>query len=188
MSWYIRWVQFSVDDPLVEEYKDSGYPVKSLKKYKNSVIVGFPTEPVICSLGMNGQLVTASEATPEEQYQWLKLGEKYWLEGVTDNHQGKRGGQISYTLKYDTKKVSYEEFKNVMLKNQSQVRCCSVMPKEDESSYEYLPEEVVTQDQYEEICRNIEQSLQEDISKEHIDCESGACPINFRENKSVSLT
>ncbi len=101
MAWYMRWVQFRHDDPLVEDYKTAGYPHRELKQYEGTVIIGFPTEPTIASLGMGGHLVTAGEATPEEQYKWLMLGEKYWIHGVQENGvvvEENYGNQISYCL------------------------------------------------------------------------------------------
>lgn len=86
MRRYVRWVQFRSDDPLVADYAAKGYPVRALKSYEGTTIVGFPTEPTICQIGMPDELiVTASEATPEEQYQWLRLGERFWLRGTQEN-------------------------------------------------------------------------------------------------------
>lgn len=184
MREYIRWVQFRDDDPLVKKYRKLGYPIKELKSYQGTTAVGFPTQPEICRLGMNGKLVTASEATPEEQYQWLMLLEKYWIRGV--NEAGKalsedKGNQISYTLKYDPEKVSYRKFSNMIRKYQPHIKTCSVMPKIDVTAYEYQPEEAVTIGQFMEVINEISQedqsALLEDISMEHLKCESGACPI-----------
>ena len=181
MLWYLRWVQFRVDDPLVEVYKNNGYPTRELRQYQNTVIVGFPTIPVICNLGMN-QIVTAAEATPEQQYQWLMLGEKYWIRGVDENGEmlaNNTGNQISYTLKYNPEVVDFKGFKQTLKEYQSQVKCCSIMPQEKSSSYEYLPEEPVTKAEYENLYRNIQRQIAEDVDREHVDCASGACPINF---------
>ncbi len=181
MREYIRWVQYRSDDPQVEKYKKKGYPVKELKSYQGSTVVGFPTQPLICRLGMNGELVTAGEATPEEQYRWLMLLEKYWIVGVDE--QGKAledtGNQVSYTLKYDPKKVGYGEFVEMVSKYQGLIKCCSVMPQQDSTAYEYQPEQPVTISEFMKVLNEIEQddALFEDIDYEHLKCESGACPI-----------
>jgi hypothetical protein len=52
-----------------KQYEELGYPVKKLQVYAGTTIVGFPTRPEICRLGMGDKLVTAAEATPEEQFQ-----------------------------------------------------------------------------------------------------------------------
>ena len=51
----------------------------------NGTIVGFPTAPAICQLGDGEWVVTAAEATPSEQYEFLRLLEKYWLTGVDED-------------------------------------------------------------------------------------------------------
>lgn len=184
MREYLRWVQFRNDDPLVDEYREKGYPIRKLQTYNGTTIVGFPTAPLICQLGMGEALVTAAEATPEEQYQYLRLIEKYWIVGVEEDGVTPledRGNQVSYTLKYDPKVVGFEEFRRTLLEGQSDIRCCSVMPQADTSAYEYQPEQPVTKHEFEMIAAAIQQSeIKEEIGLEHVDCSSGACPIDFR--------
>jgi len=185
MREYIRWVQFREDDPMVKRYKRKKYPIKELKSYPGTVAVGFPTQPEICKLGMNGKLVTASEATPEEQYKWLMLLEKYWIVGIDEQGQPleDKGNQVSYTLKYDPDKVSFRKFSSMVRKYQPQIKTCSVMPKIDITAYEYQPEESVTISDFMKVIREIgvasegEDNLLEDINLEHLKCENGACPI-----------
>lgn len=176
MKFYLRWVQFRTDDPLVKTYADAGYPTRDLKTYEGTTIVGFPTAPIISTLDMGDQLVTAAEATPDEQYQWLKLGEKYWIIGETGEDFG---NQISYTLKYNPNVVNFKQFSEMLRHHQRDVRACSVMPQSDDTSYEYLPEEQITKVRFEELSRMIAQEVQEEVAFEHIDCSTGACPIDF---------
>jgi len=189
MREYVRWVQFRHDDPLVKEYQAKGYPIRKLQSYSGTTIVGFPTQPLICRLGMGDKLVTAAEATPQEQYQWLRLLEKYWIRGVAIDGVTQlfpdTGNQVSYTLKYDPKKVSFEEFCQTLLEGQSTIRACSVMPQTDSSAYEYQPEQAVTKHEFELIAQAIQEgeTVKQDIGMEHVDCSSGACPIDFRERK-----
>jgi len=188
-EFYLRWVQFRNDDPLVNEYEMNGYPVRrNLKTYSGSSIVGFPTAPLISTLGMGDKLVVAPKATPEEQYQWIRLGEKYWIDGTDAEGNPvpeKYGNQISFTLKYFPDKVSLDEFQETIRTQQSTVKCCSVMPQEDGSSYEYQPEEIITKAEYDRLIDQLNKSalkksdLHEDISFEHLACEGGACPIDF---------
>jgi len=181
MAEYLRWVQFRNDDPLVKEYAEKKYPTKILKTYAGSTIVGFPTRPEICQLGMRDKLVTAAEATPEEQYKWLMLLEKYWIHGV--NQEDDTGNQVSYTLKYKPEETSFEDYKTTIREYQSKVRCCSVMPQIDGTAYEYQPEEPITAEEYERMDEEIngnhmpEDIMQEDIDLESLKCSSGACPI-----------
>jgi ribonucleoside-triphosphate reductase (formate) len=181
MREYIRWVQYRSDDAAVRKYKDKGYPVKELKSYTGSTAVGFPTQPLICRLGMGDKLVTAAEATPEQQYQWLMLLEKYWIVGVDEQGQPMEdsGNQVSYTLKYDPKRVTYQEYAEMVRKYQGEIKCCSVMPQQDATAYEYQPEQPVTISEFMKVLNEIEtdEQLAEDIDYEHLKCESGACPI-----------
>lgn len=185
MREYMRWVQFKEDDKIIARYKQRKFPIKELKSYQGTVAVGFPTQPEICRLGMNSHLVTASEATMDEQFQWLMLLEKYWIVGVDE--KGKplpdTGNQVSYTLKYDPEKISYQQYKEAVIKYQPLIKTCSLMPKIDETAYEYQPEESVTSNDFMKIIREIneasngEDDLLEDINLEHLRCESGACPL-----------
>ncbi|MBU0978415.1 MAG: ribonucleoside-diphosphate reductase [Patescibacteria group bacterium] len=181
MREYIRWVQYRSDDPQVEKYRKKGYPIKQLKSYEGSTAIGFPTQPLICRIGMDSQLVTAVEATPAEQYKWLMLLEKYWIVGIDESGQPLEdtGNQVSYTLKYDPKKVGFRQFNQMVKQYQSQVKCCSVMPQQDATAYEYQPEQPVTISQFMKVISEIEadEELHEDIDWVHLQCESGACPI-----------
>jgi adenosylcobalamin-dependent ribonucleoside-triphosphate reductase len=181
MREYIRWVQYRSDDPQVKKYKEKGYPVKELRSYTGSSAVGFPTQPLICRLGMGDELVTAAEATPEEQYKWLMLLEKYWIVGVDEKGKAlpDTGNQVSYTLKYNPKKVSYKEYAKMVGKYQGLIKCCSVMPQQDATAYEYQPEQPVTISEFMKVINEIQSDAElfEDIDYEHLKCESGACPI-----------
>lgn len=184
---YLRWVQFKDNDPLVAEYKAKGYPIRDgLKQYAGMVIVGFPTVPTIATLGMGDALVLAGDATPEEQYRWLMLGEHFYIRGVSEDGEplAETGNQISYTLKYKPELVSFEDFRATLLGYQSKVRACSVMPQEDGSAYEYLPEESVTKAEFEAIARAIQAPVKEDINFAHLDCGTGGCPVDFTEEKA----
>lgn len=187
MAWFLRWVQFRSDDPLVQEYKDAGCPVReNLEQYRDTSVVGFPTAPTIASLGMSDKLVTAGEATIEEQYRWLQLGEKYWVIGVDENGTPLKdqGGQISCTIKYNPDKIEYSRFVSATKKYQPTIKCCSVMPQVDTTAYEYQPEQPLTKAEYEEFCRSLSPGLVGDIDIEHIECEGGACPVDYKENKA----
>lgn len=183
MAEYLRYVQFRSDDPLIEQYRAAGYPIKELVNYTGTTVVGFPTVPEVCKLGMGDKMVTASEATPEEQYQYLRLLEKYWIRGVDEAGVPLKetGNQVSYTLKYDPKTVSYDEFRRTLAAGQSTIRCCSVMPKVDTSAYEYQPETPISRAEFDELVAHIARGIKEDIGFEHVDCGSGACPITFEE-------
>lgn len=178
---YLRWVQFRNDDPLVADYEAKGYPLKKLRSYDGTTVVGFPTVPTIVEvakyMNLSHKLVTAAEATPEEQFEYLRLLEKYWIKGDLEEDTG---NQVSFTLKYDPKVVSFEDFKQTILKNQSTVKCVSVMPQVDTTAYEYQPEQPVSKAEFERIAAAIQSTaVEESIDFEHLACEGGACPVDF---------
>lgn len=189
MRWFMRWVQFRNDDPLILEYEAKGYPVRrDLKSYSGTTIVGFPTAPAICQLGDGEWVVTAAEATPEEQYRFIALIEKYWIVGVEEDGITPlvdSGNQVSYTLKYRPDLVSFAEFLKTLIDGQFSIRCCSVMPQGDLTVYEYQPEEPLTRESYLAAAGKIKSGsdLKEEIGFEHVDCGSGSCPIDFEERK-----
>lgn len=185
MREYMRWVQFKEGDKVVEEYKKHKFPIKELRSYQGTVAVGFPTQPEICRIGMGEKLVTASEASMEDQFTWLMLLEKYWIVGIDKNGKplADTGNQVSYTLKYDPQNISFDEYKEVVMKYQPLIKTCSLMPKIDETAYEYQPEESVTSNDFMKVIREIneasngDEDLLEDINLEHLKCEGGACPL-----------
>lgn len=190
LAWMLRWVQFRHDDPLVQQYQNAGYPTRELTQYSGTIIVGFPTAPTIAQLGMGDKLVLAGDATPQEQYKWLMLGEKYWLVGTDQAGEPVSevySGQISYTLKFKPEEVDYKHFRDMLIAYQSQVKCCSVMPQINNVAYEYLPEEAITKAEYEEVAYSIQKTLSEDIGREHLDCSTGACPIDIRDGEKSYL-
>lgn len=172
MAVYLRWVQFRDDDPLVGEYEAKGYPSRRLDTYKNVVIIGFPTCLPIGE-AMGDKLVTATQATFAQQIRWIRLLETFWLlpEG---------GNQVSYTLKYDPKVVDEEEYQELVLEHVPNVRAVSVMPQIDATAYEYQPEQPITLEEYQSLVETIERAEREDIGREHVDCASGSCPVDFR--------
>jgi adenosylcobalamin-dependent ribonucleoside-triphosphate reductase len=174
MPYYLRWVQYKFDDPAITDLRARNYPVKDISsRYPDHVVVGFPTSlPIATEMG--DALLTADQATPEEQFRWLRLLERFWL--------GPRGAQVSYTLKYDPSRVSYEQFMAMILEHQPTVRCCAVMPagddwRETEKVYGYVPEQPLTRSEYEELMARITPARREGYDDMLLACEGGACPI-----------
>lgn len=194
IPYYVRWVQFKSNHPLLQEYRDRGYPVRDISKsevrtddkgntytvngYADTSIVGFPTKPPITEL-LGDRVVCATDISVEQHYLWLQLLEKYWLTDGENN-------QISYTLKYDPKKTSYEEFMQMVLKHQPNIRCCAVMPELDSSAYIYSPEERITAEKYDEYMSYINRADREAIDDAALDCAGGACGIDANRNASAA--
>jgi hypothetical protein len=181
---YLRWVQFKGvrepdgswspgADPLLAEFTARGYPVRTLRDFPGMSIVGFPTVPLLMRLGLGDKLVTAPEATPEEQYRWLRLLERYWI-GVA------QGNQVSYTLKLYTDRVDLDDFRAIVRREQPHVRCCAVLPGRPDHllGYEYLPEEEVPAERFASIVSAIGDAARDEaVDVAHLQCTAGACPI-----------
>lgn len=174
-AYYLRWNQYRHDDPAVADLVARGYPVEDIDRVRaGHVVVGFPTTLPI-AIEMGESLVCADEATPEEQFRWVQLLERFWL-------GPDRGNQVSYTLKYDSRKVSYEEFMRVVLEWQPQVRCCAMMPasdwRESKKVYGYVPEQPITAAEYSALMGAITAPVKrEAYDDEQLACEGGVCPI-----------
>jgi adenosylcobalamin-dependent ribonucleoside-triphosphate reductase len=182
---YLRWVQFKgtrdpatgawmpSSDPLLADYEARGYPLRELKSFHGMTIVGFPTVPLIMKLGMGDELVTASEATPQQHYRWLRLMERHWI-------GAEQGNQVSYTLKLFTDRHDLAAFREIVLSEQPKVRCCAVLPTrpDHELGYEYLPEEEVSPAQFAAMVAAInDPHIREEVDLAHMQCANGVCPI-----------
>jgi adenosylcobalamin-dependent ribonucleoside-triphosphate reductase len=172
--WYLRWVQYPIGSEVVKNFEKNGYPVKDVSSsYPGHVIVGFPTKLPITD---KGDVVTASEPTPEQHYQWIRNLEKYWL------GEGKNN-QISYTLKYNPEVIDYLTFRETILKQQSTVRACSIMPHADVSAYAYLPEQSLTESEYLSLMSGINVDKREGYDDSRLECEGNFCPADVTQNK-----
>ena len=160
-------------DPLLADYEARGYPLRELKSFQGMTIVGFPTVPLIMKLGMGDDLVTASEATPQQHYRWLRLMERYWI-------GAEQGNQVSYTLKLFTDRHDLDAFRQIVLAEQPEVRCCAVLPTrpDHELGYEYLPEEEVSAEHFAAMVAAInDPHIREEVDLAHLQCANGVCPI-----------
>ncbi len=181
---YLRWVQFKGtreadgswapgSDPLLAEFAARGYPLRRLRSFPGMSIVGFPTVPLLMRFGLDEGLVTAPEATPEEQYRWVRLLERHWIGAA-------QGNQVSYTLKLDTDRVDLDAFRAIVRQEQPRVRCCAVLPSRPDHAlgYEYLPEEDVSAERFGAVVAAISDAARhEAVDLAHLQCAAGVCPI-----------
>jgi hypothetical protein len=176
----MRWVQYAMDSLEMAKLVDMGYPVKDIShKYPGRVVVGFPTKmPIIDVMGDNVTL--AGDVSMVDQYKWLELLDKYWLGDKTNN-------QISYTMKYNPKKVKFDDFMRHVLENQRKVRACAVMAQEDTSAYAYLPEERISKEDYLiAMSKIVSPQEKESYDEKTLMCAGGACPIEHNRVEVVS--
>ena len=107
-----------------------------------------------------------------------------WFEDPSNVEWDARGNQVSYTMKYDPKRVPYAEFAQHLLDHQSRVKVCSVLPTEEVTAYEYSPEEIITRREFDDLVAKIERG-REEVDRAHLDCGGGACPAPWNDDKGV---
>lgn len=159
-------------DPLLSAYAARGYPVRALHGFPGMSVVGFPALPLVLRLGPGARLVTAPEATPEEQYAWLRLLEQHWI-------GAERGNQVSYTLKIDADRIDLPTFRAILRTQQPHVRGCTLLPVRagDALGHEYLPEEEVDEARFTALLAGIhDPGLHEAIGPAWLECARGVCP------------
>ncbi len=170
-NFYLRNNQYPMDDPQYHALVARGYPWRDVSHaYPGHHIVGFPTKQPISDI-MGDKAVVVFDLTPEAQYTWLRWLEKHWLGG-----EGKHG-QVSYTMKYFPERVSFAEFQQVLIEQQSTVKCCSWMQIMDMSKFPYQPEEPITESKYKDLMSRIDAVSTEKYSDDELQCASGVCPI-----------
>jgi hypothetical protein len=128
---------------------------------------------LLLRLGLGDRSVTAGEASPGDQYRWLRLLEAHWI-------GAEQGNQVSYTLKIFTDRHDLESFRSIVRAQQPLVRCCAVLPSrpDHELGYEYLPEEEVSADAFDAIVMATDGgSMPEGVDIVHLQCAGGVCPI-----------
>src|SRR5260370_33145065 len=120
--------------------------MRTLKTCPGMTVVGFRSVPLLLRLGLGERSVTAGEASPVDQYRWLRLLEEHWI-------GADQGNQVSYTLKIFTDRHDLDGFRAIVREQQPLVRCCAVLPSrpDDEMGYEYLPEEEVSETAFDAI-------------------------------------
>jgi adenosylcobalamin-dependent ribonucleoside-triphosphate reductase len=175
LAHYLRWVQYKIEDPDLAVLRSRGYPVKDIShRYSGHFAVGFPTRQPIVDM-MGSFIVTSDETTPEEQFRWLALLERFWL-----GPDG-RNNNISYTLKYSSANVTFQGFMDMLLEWQPKVRCCAVMPQDDwrtsEKVYGYVPEQPITAEEYADLMSRIAPVEREGYDEQALLCEGGVCPV-----------
>jgi len=180
---YLRWTQFNKasQSDLVAEYEAKGYPVvwdivnaQGVNVYPSVAIVGFPTRPLIRTLGIpEERFTTASDVTFADHFKWVSLIERFWL-------GAEKGNQVSYTAKFDKRVTSYEEYTRAIQTWMPKVKAISVLATSDYAetvaTFGYSPEQPITAEEYEEYMAVITQ-MAETLTDDDLRCLGGACPI-----------
>jgi ribonucleoside-triphosphate reductase len=166
-------VNFSKYDPLVEELRKCGYKTMQNPSDPDAVLVTLPVKYD----NVDFDVVDGKEVNTESALSQLERYKKYQNNWTQQNS--------SVTIYYDLEKV--EEIKAWLLDNWDSYVGVSFLYRPDATKtakdlgYEYLPQEVVTEDAYNEYVATLEPiNLEGNNSLEEIKdegCSTGACPI-----------
>jgi ribonucleoside-triphosphate reductase len=167
-------VNFGKNDPLLPLLKEAGYKALQNPADKEGVIVTFPVIwDDIEFTNVNGTLVNIESAV--SQLEKYKLIQNNWTQQNT-----------SATISYDISEV--EDIKTWLLNNWDSYVGVSFLFRTDPTKtakdlgYLYLPQEVVTQEVYEEyVSRLSEVDINANSNSFHEldndECTGGSCPI-----------
>ncbi len=178
---YLRWVQFKGvledgtwihgSDPLLAEYAARGYPMRTLKTFPGMTVVGFPTVPLLLRLGLGERTVTAGEASPTDQYRWLRLLEQHWI-------GAEQGNQVSYTLKSTPTATTWKRSERSSATSNPRCVAAPFSPAGRTMNWatNTCREEEVSAAEFDAIVLGIEIGT-EDFDMVHLECAGGVCPI-----------
>ncbi|NGX57756.1 MAG: Adenosylcobalamin-dependent ribonucleoside-triphosphate reductase [Chlamydiae bacterium] len=177
-----NWITYSKHDPLVPKFEAAGYTVMEKPYEPESILVRFPVK--YCSVPFGRTTVTRKNGKVEEvevnlesaveQLERYKMLMETWCEQ-----------NVSNTISYDPSEIP--EIIDWMLENWENYVGVSFLFRNDPTKnaedlgYAYLPQEVVTQEVYEEYVAGlklIDYSGIEMRDDELIEeCVGGACPV-----------
>jgi len=175
-------ITYSKHDPLVRRFRDAGYSVIEKPYETESVLVKFPVKYE--SIPFTRKTVTRKNGKVEEvevntdsavsQLEWYKLLQETWCEQ-----------NVSNTISYDPSEVP--EIIDWFLENWNTYVGVSFIFRNDPTKnaedlgYAYLPQEVVTKDDYDTYCSMLREINYEGIEMRdeelQQECVGGACPI-----------
>lgn len=129
-EYYIRRVRIASSSPMVFVLGEAGFYIEPDKYSDNTVVVEFPIHvgdyiPSVLDLSIWEQLAVAA------------IVQKYWA----DN-------SVSVTVSFDPKKVNEDEIFRALEIYQYQLKSVSLLPEYEEGTYEQMPYEEITVDEY----------------------------------------
>ncbi|MFQ5728986.1 MAG: ribonucleoside-triphosphate reductase, adenosylcobalamin-dependent [Waddliaceae bacterium] len=175
-------ITFSKHDPLVTKFRAAGYSIMEKPYEPESVLVKFPIKyesvPFVrkAVTRKNGKVeeVEVNGDTAIDQLEWYRLLQETWCEQ-----------NVSNTVSYDPSEIP--QIIDWLLENWNCYVGASFMFRNDpeknaeDLGYAYLPQEVVTQEAFEEYSSNLKEinyeglELQDEEPQEA--CLIGSCPV-----------
>lgn len=176
-------ITYSKHDPLVERFRAAGYEVMEKPYEPESVLVKFPikyesvpfTRRTVTRKNGKVEEVEVNAESAIEQLEWYKVLQETWCEQ-----------NVSNTISYDPSEVP--EMIDWLLENWDTYVGVSFIFRNDPTKnaedlgYVYLPQEVVTKEDYDEYVKNLKEIDYSGIEMRDDDlvdeaCATGACPV-----------
>jgi adenosylcobalamin-dependent ribonucleoside-triphosphate reductase len=160
---YIRRVRISKNSKIVEPLTKAGYKIEICKDDKeNTLVVEIPVKLE------ERNLKTTDEITIWEQLSLAAFLQKYW----SDN-------QVSCTITF--KKEEQDQLLPALNYFQYQLKGVSFLPKKEKKIYEQAPYEKITEEQFNEMDKNIKKLSLKHIKNEQAEtekfCDGESCTI-----------
>lgn len=176
-------ITFSRHDPLVDRFRAAGYDVTEKPFEPESVLVKFPvkyenvpfTRKTVTRKNGKVEEVEVNTESAVAQLESYRALQETWCEQ-----------NVSNTISYDPSEVP--EIIDWFMENWDTYVGVSFIFRNDPTKnatdlgYAYLPQEVVTKDDYEAYCSrlseiNYDKIEMRDEEEHHSDCVGGACPV-----------
>jgi len=165
-KYYLKNMRINIFSPLLEWAKKSGYRVAPEIKYKenkNGAFIPYESDDtfvVSFPVKFEGEIRSRSEISIWEQMEFVELAQGFWA----DN-------QVSVTVTF----LESEEgsIKNVLETFERKIKNVSFIRNYDDAPYKQMPEEKITEEEYEEYVSNIRKVNMGDYLTEDAEGESG---------------
>ena len=173
-----NWIGFSRHDPLIDTLDRAGYRIRQNPTDKESFIVCLPVEysgvEFSSVLLSDGRTVEVNTDTAVEQLERYREAMQYYVDH-----------NCSVTVSYDP--VELSAITEWLMRNWDNYVAVSFLPRVDPTKtaadlgYQYLPQEVVSEDEYNEYVRGLGPVMFDGRGGDFVvsvdECSSGACPV-----------
>lgn len=156
---YIRRVQMSELDPLIENMLDAGYNVEPCVATPNAVVVEIPVEN-------NSKMPTQDEVSVQEQFELAWMTQRYW----SDN-------QVSCTITFG--EDEFDRVAPLLRESRNKLKSISLLPKNN-TSYQQMPYEGISPVRYTELTKDIKPIVWGNGGKDSVPekyCSNDTCSV-----------
>lgn len=164
-EYYIRRVRIEEKNPLIKILKKSGYKIEPSVYGDNTMVVEFPIKS-------ENFLKSKFDVSVWEQMQLMTMVQHYW----SDN-------SVSSTITF--KEEEKKDLKTILEMYEDKIKTVSFLPL-DVKSYQQMPYETITKEQYEDMIKNIKPMEFNNISNTHDSsaeekfCNSETCELQVK--------